>query len=176
MPNLTTDRLIIRPFTLADAPFVLELVNSPGWLTYIGDRGIYSLADTRNYLSEGPLQSYAQHGFGLYLVALADSETSIGMCGLLRRETLPDVDIGFAFLPAYAGQGYAFEAATAVLDYGYQELQLSRIIAVTMPENRRSRRLLEKLEMKLQAFHPALNREGDELIVYARGRPRLTSH
>lgn len=151
MKPITTPRLQCRCFTLDDAPFVLQLVNDPAFVHYIGDKGVRTLADARNYLEQGPIASYAQHGFGLYRVDLRTDDTPIGMCGLLQRDSLPDVDIGFAYMPEYRGRGYAFEAASATLAYGYDVLKLPRIVAVTSLDNARSGRLLEKIGLSFDS-------------------------
>ena len=140
-----TKRLRLRKFSIKDAEFILKLVNEPSWLQYIGDRGVHSLDDARNYILSGPVASYNRFGFGLYRVELKDNKNPIGMCGLLKRDALEDVDIGFAYLPEYQGQGYAFEAASAVVALGKKLFGLIRIAAITDPENSRSIRLLEKL-------------------------------
>jgi RimJ/RimL family protein N-acetyltransferase len=140
-----TERLLLRRFVLEDAEFVVRLLNEPSFLKYIGDRGVRSLEEAHEYLRSGPLASYEKHGFGLYLVQLREQHTAIGMCGLLQRDTLPDVDLGFAFLPEYWRFGYALESAKATLDYARQELGLKRVVAVVSAENERSIRLLEKL-------------------------------
>ncbi len=144
---LTTDRLVLRHLTQDDAAFILELLNDPGWLRFIGDKGVRTLEDARNYLVKGPLAMYERHGFGLYLVELADGHVPIGMCGLIKRDTLDDVDIGYAYLPAFRAKGYAHEAAAAVLAYGNRQFGLTRIVAITSPDNVGSSRLLEKLGM-----------------------------
>lgn len=143
-----TARLIVRKFTLDDAPFIMSLLNSPTWMQYLGDRNIHTVADAAQYLTNGPLASYAQRGFGLFLVALKDSGAPIGMSGLIKRDGLEDVDVGFALLPEYTGQGYAYEATKAVLDYGYNTLQLPRIVAIARADNKHSLALLEKLGLK----------------------------
>lgn len=147
---IETDRLTLRHFTTDDAAFILALVNDPTWLEYIGDNGVRTLEDASAYIVNGPVAMYARVGFGLYATALKEEGTTIGMCGLIKRETLEDVDIGFAFLPQYRSQGYAYEAAAAVLAYGRQELGLERIVAITVPENLRSARLLEKLGLHFE--------------------------
>lgn len=114
---LITERLELRWFTLGDAAFLLELVNTPGWLRFIGDRKVYTLDDAEQYLLNGALMSYDTYGFGPFVLSLRDSDTIVGMCGLFKREGLADVDIGYALLPDYEGNGYAYEAAAAVLDY-----------------------------------------------------------
>src|SRR6476659_4648638 len=115
MTNLQTQRLILRQFTVADAEFILTLLNEPSFLRYIGDKKVRNLDDARQYILNGPVASYERNGFGLYLVEVKDQHTPIGMCGLLKRDELPDPDIGFAFLPAFWKKGFAFEAATAVM-------------------------------------------------------------
>lgn len=148
-----TQRLIVRQFTLLDAPFIIELLNSPNWIQFLGNRHINTEEEARTYLSQGPLASYDLNGFGLYLVALKDSETPIGMSGLIKRDGLSNVDVGFALLPAYTGQGYAFEATKAVMDYGYNTLQLPHIVAVARHDNNQSITLLGKLGLK---FHDTI--------------------
>ena len=145
-----TDHLILCHLTTEDAAFILELLNDPGWLRFIGDRGVRTLDDARRYILNGPVKSYQQSGFGLYLVKLKENETPIGMCGLIKREELDDVDIGFAFLPQFTGRGYAYEAAAATLHYGYTVLGLKHIVAITDPDNERSIRLLQKLGLRLE--------------------------
>ena len=151
---LETERLQLCHFTLEDAAFILRLVNEPGWLRFIGDRGIYTMAHARKYLQEGPMASYATNGFGLYLVRRKTDRRRLGMCGLVKRPSLPHVDIGFAFLAAHSGKGYAFEAATAVLHHAYSALNLNPIVAITAPDNHRSIRLLEKLGLKFKETVP----------------------
>jgi [ribosomal protein S5]-alanine N-acetyltransferase len=150
MTLIETDRLIISHFTLDDAAFIIKLVNSPGWLQYIGDRNVKTLDDARRYLENGPMKSYERWGFGLYRVAVKNTNTAIGMCGLIKREGLADIDIGFALLPAYAGRGYAYEAAAAVLAYGKNQLGLQRIVAICMVDNAPSIRLLQKLGLRFE--------------------------
>ena len=145
MTVLTTDRLVVRRFEPADAAFILELVNDEAWLRFIGDRGVRTLEDARNYIERGPLAMYERFGFGLYLVATRDPLTPVGMCGLLKRDTLPDVDVGFAFLPAYRGRGYAGESARGVLRLAHEQFGVTRITALARPENASSIRVLEKL-------------------------------
>ncbi|MEQ9443566.1 MAG: GNAT family N-acetyltransferase [Cyclobacteriaceae bacterium] len=149
-PILDTERLQLTKLTLHDAPFILSLLNDPAWLQHIGDRGVNNLDDARSYILDGPLRSYAQRGFGLYLTRLKDGNVPIGLCGLLKRESLPHVDIGFAFLPDYRGKGYAYEAATAVLHYGHTTLGLKHLIGIVSPENPDSIRLLTKLGLRYE--------------------------
>lgn len=150
MNILETDRLILCKLTLDDAPFILELLNDPAFLRFIGDRGVRTLDDARNYIANGPMDSYEKHGFGLYLTKLKDSDTPIGICGLLKRDFLEDADIGFAFLPEFTGKGYGFESAAAVMEYGKTVLGLKRIVAITAPDNVASIKLLEKLGLRFE--------------------------
>jgi len=150
MTLIETNRLAISHLTTEDAAFIMKLVNSPGWLQYIGDRNVKSLEDGRRYLENGPLKSYAQWGFGLFRVALKSTNTAIGICGLIKRSELEDIDLGFALLPAYAGQGYAYEAAAAVLTYAQQQLHLKRLVAITMVDNAASLKLLQKLGFRFE--------------------------
>jgi RimJ/RimL family protein N-acetyltransferase len=145
-----TRRLTLRPFALDDAPFILELLNDPDWLRYIGDRGVRTLDDARAYLHNGPIASYARNGFGLMMVELKDGATPIGMCGLIRRAELDDADLGFAFLPAFRGQGYATEAGAAILAHGHDTLGFKRIVAITTQDNAGSMAVLRKLGFRFE--------------------------
>lgn len=145
MRILETERLALYQFTTDDATFIMELLNTPGWLRFIGNRNIQSLEDARKYIENVLLPSYQQHGFGFYKVRLQADDTAIGMCGLVKRPTLPDADIGYALLPAYMGQGYAAEAATAVAHYAFSTLGLPQLLAITEQENERSIHLLGKI-------------------------------
>lgn len=147
---LETARLILRRFTADDAPFILELLNDPAWLQFIGDKGVRTLDAARDYLRKGPLAMYERHGFGLYLAELKRSYIPIGMCGLIKRDSLADVDIGFALLPAYRTQGYAHESAAATLVHGQRDFGLKRIVAITSPDNARSIWLLDRLGLKFE--------------------------
>jgi len=145
---IETERLILRRLTLDDAAFIHELVNDPDWLRYIGDKGVRTLDDARGYLEKGPIDMYARLGFGLFRVEQRSDGAVIGLCGLIKRDTLDDVDIGFAFLPAYRAQGYAREAAQATLDYARDALHLGRVVAIVSPNNRDSAKLLEKVGLR----------------------------
>lgn len=152
---LETERLILRKLTLEDAPFMLELLNTPTWLQFIGDRNVHTITDAENYLLNGSLKSYEENGFGFYAV-IEKSETSdrsqktIGMCGLIKRDTLPDIDIGFAFLPDLLSKGFGFEAASATLDYALNVLKIKRIIAIVNPNNEKSIGLIKKIGMRFE--------------------------
>jgi RimJ/RimL family protein N-acetyltransferase len=141
----TSKRLQLRHLVDSDAAFILELLTDPDFVRNIGDRGVSTLETARGYISTGPGASYARFGFGLFLVQLQDPVVPIGICGLLRRDTHPDVEIGFAYLPEFRGKGFALEAAAAVLNFAQQSLGLDRLTALTAPDNHASMKLLEKL-------------------------------
>lgn len=162
-----TERLTLRRLELGDAEFILELLNEPSFLRFIGDRKVRTLDDARKYLSEGPLASYQRFGFGLYLILLKEEGVPLGICGLLKRDSLPGVDLGFALLPRFWSRGYAFEAASAVMDYGRNVLRLGRIVAIVSPENEASIRLLGKLGMRFEST-VRLSGEGPSLELFAR--------
>jgi ribosomal-protein-alanine N-acetyltransferase len=147
---LETPRLKLRKLTLDDAPFILRLVNEPSWLEFIGDKGVRDLDGAREYLREGPIGMYERHGFGLYMTEVKESGAQIGMCGLIKRDTLPDVDIGFALFPEFWGRGYAHEAAAAVLEHGRRTFDLKRIVAITSLDNESSIKVLEKIGMQFE--------------------------
>ncbi|MBE4907649.1 GNAT family N-acetyltransferase [Bacillus luteolus] len=147
MKVIETDRLILRLMTKSDAPFILKLLNDESWLRFIGDKGVKTLEDAEHYILTGPIEMYEKLGFGLYIVELKDNSTPIGMCGLIKRITLEDIDIGFALLTEFQSNGYAYEAAAATLLYGSQQLGLKRIVAITTINNTTSSTLLKKLGM-----------------------------
>ena len=164
MKILETERLVLRHFTVDDSAFILRLVNEPSWLQYIGDRGVRTLDDARSYLIKGPIQMYAQFGFGLYLTELKSDGTPIGLCGLIKRDSLEDVDIGFAFLPEHCSKGYAYESAAGVLAYASKQLGLKRVVAITTEDNTASLRLLDRLGLKLES-KVTLTGEDEELLL-----------
>jgi RimJ/RimL family protein N-acetyltransferase len=168
---LETERLLLRRLTAGDAAFILELLNEPAFLENIGDRGARTLADARRYIARGPVASYRKCGFGLYLVELKDSATPIGICGLLKRESLDDVDIGFAFLRRYWSQGYACESAAAVMHYGWTKLHLLRIVAITKPTNQASIALLEKLGLRFEKIIALPSHVGENKLFAASSPP-----
>jgi RimJ/RimL family protein N-acetyltransferase len=147
---LETDRLVLRWLSTDDAEFILALLNDPAFLRFIGDKGVRTLEDARNYILNGPVDMYTRLGFGLYWVGLKEGDIPIGMCGLIKRDGLDDVDIGFAFLPQFRAQGYAHEAAAAVMAYSKDALGLKRIVAITSPDNYASGRLLERLGLRFE--------------------------
>lgn len=162
---LETDRLILRQPTVDDASFMLRLVNDPTWLQYIGDRNVHTLEEAKQYLLNGAIKSFADHGFGFGMVCLKETDTCIGLCGFVKRPFLDDVDIGFAFLPAFTRQGYAYEIANATLHYGFTQLQLPRIIAITTPDNLASIQLLKKIGLH---YEKAILVEGEALFLFAK--------
>ncbi len=150
MTVLETARMALRRLCLEDAPFIRELVNEPSWIRFIGDRGVRSLDDARAYLARGPIAMYERCGFGLWLCESKPAGEPLGICGLVKRDTLEDVDLGFAFLPRFWGLGYAHESAAAVLDYAREVLELDHVVAITSPDNEASIRLLRKLGLRLE--------------------------
>ena len=150
MQILATDRLRLRHLAAEDADFILELLNEPAFILNIADRGVRTLEDARNYIVNGPMASYARHGFGLFLVQLKDAGTPVGICGLIKRDGLDDVDVGFALLERHCSRGYAVEAAAATLIYGLGKLGLKRIVAITAPDNQRSSQVLERIGMRFE--------------------------
>ena len=168
MPILVTERLALRELELGDADFIFKLLNDPAFIRFIGDRKIRSADDAKHYLLQGPLASYQRHGFGLYLVEEKRSGAPLGMCGLIKRDTLPDVDIGYAFLPEFRSRGYALEAAAAVMNYGKEGLKLKRIVAIVTPDNERSIHLLTKLGLQFERMI-TWPEDGSELKLYATG-------
>jgi len=163
---LETERLTLRHLSTDDAPFILELLNDPSFIQNIGDRNVRTIADAESYITKGPVSSYEKNGFGLDLVILKETGESIGICGLIKRDTLEDVDIGYAFLPKFWRKGYAVESALAVLEYGQQVKGLKRIVAITLKENKGSVRVLERIGLK---FEKIVKLEGDdeELMLFA---------
>jgi len=151
MIPFTTQRLTIRELNLADAPFILELVNTPGWLQYIGDRKIHSTIDAEKYLLEGPLNSYKKNGFGLYMVERTQDNIALGICGLLKREYLEFPDLGFAFLPEHFGHGYAYEATDACLTMATTTFGFNSVQAITTPNNQSSISLLKKIGFQFKS-------------------------
>lgn len=164
-PAVLTERLRLSRLTADDAAFILELLNEPGFLRHIGDKCVRTLADARDYIASGPMASYERFGFGLQLVELLASGEKAGICGLLKRETLPDVDLGFAFLQRFWSKGYAFEAASAVLARAREAGRLERILAITSEDNVASIRLLEKLGFRFERSAP-LSAGGPELRLF----------
>lgn len=163
---LETERLVLRRFSPADAPFIFDLVNQPSFIQNIGDRGVRTLSDAEGYIENGPVASYARNGFGLWRVELKESGESIGMCGLIKREALDDVDVGYAFLPQFWSQGYAIESVRGVLDYAKTSARLKRVVAIVDPENQGSIRVLEKAGFRYEKM-VRLSADDIELKLFA---------
>ena len=166
MKVLETERLVLRRPTAADDAFILELINDPAWIRFIGDRGIRTLEAAREYISNNLLAMYERHGFGLYLTELKGEGVPVGICGLIKRDSLEDVDIGFAFLPQFRGRGYGYESAAGVLEYGRKAFGLKRIVAITSPDNSVSARLLDKLGFTYERTM-RLSEESEEVFLFA---------
>ncbi|HEY0802426.1 MAG TPA: GNAT family N-acetyltransferase [Steroidobacteraceae bacterium] len=149
MSVIQTPRVNLRELDFGDAGFIFELLNEPAFIHYIGDKGVRNLADARDYILQGPLDSYARNGFGLYAACLRDG-TPIGICGLVKREGLSDPDVGFAFLSKYWSKGYAVESAAGVISHARETLKLGRVVAITSPDNSQSIALLEKIGFKFE--------------------------
>ncbi len=145
MKIVETNRLMVEEATVEDGTFFYALLNSPTWLTHIGNRNIASVEDAVQYVFTHLIKSYRDNGFGLYKLVLKETGEPIGICGFVKRNYLSNADLGFALLPAYEGFGYAYEAAAGVLHYGINELSLQPVLAVTSEQNIRSQRLLRKL-------------------------------
>lgn len=166
--QIKTDRLLIEEVTMADALFLMELMNTPTWLQYIGDRKITSQSAAHCYIREVLLASYKKYGYGLYKVSLRKGSEAIGLCGFVKRDYLDCADIGFALLPYHEGQGYAYEASKALMSYGKSDLGFSTVYGITSLFNERSKKLLVKLGMESQKIiHSPDNNE--ELLLYALG-------
>ena len=150
MSIIETDRLELSEFSLDDAPFILEMLNDPVWLQFIGDRGVKTLDDARDYIVNKLQKSFKELGFGMLIVKLKDGGISIGTCGLLKRDYLEDLDLGFAFLPEFRGKGYAYEAASATIEYGKKNLGLKHILAFTDVDNSASINLVKKLGLEFE--------------------------
>ena len=145
---LHSERLAFRKFDFQDAEFIIELLNSPGWLKNIGDRKVRNLEQARRYLELGAMKSYEERGFGLWMVVVKEDETPIGMCGLLKRDYLKFPDIGFALMPSFAGKGFGKEMAGAVMQYAQEILALKSLCAITLKENATSISVLESIGMQ----------------------------
>ncbi len=171
----TTARLSLDWLTPDDADFIIKLVNDPHWLAFIGDKAVRTRADALTYLRTGPLDMYDRLGYGLYRVSLRARDPyvdePIGLCGLVRRDGLDGPDLGFAFLPAGRGRGYALESAQAVVNHGFSTLALPRILAITLAHNQRSCKLLERLGMTMQGA-VRVPAHGPDKLLYVLDNPR----
>lgn len=148
MKILETERLVLREIAATDDAFILDLLNQPSFIKYIGDRNVRDPEQARDFIETRYRKSYADNGYGLYAVELKETGEPIGMCGFVKRDGLPDADIGFAFLPQFEKKGYALESADAVMKYGRENLGLKRVLAITSQNNESSMKLLGKLGFK----------------------------
>jgi ribosomal-protein-alanine N-acetyltransferase len=162
-----TSRLSISQLTAGDTEFILSLLNTAGWIQYIGDRNVHTNSDALGYLKNGTFKSYKNVGYGLYLVKIQSSLEPIGICGLLKRDFLDTPDLGFAFLPQFEGKGYGFEAAQAILKHDRLTYSLSTIKAITQPNNHKSIKLLVKLGFQFESN--IAEPSGNELLLYTSG-------
>ena len=168
MPLTTTKRLIISKVTLKDAPFFVELMNTPSWLKYIGDRNIKSVEDAKKHLKKGILKSYKESGYGFYKVTQkSEPEKAIGIVGLVKRKELEHTDIGFGFLPNYEGKGYGYESSVAIMDMAKNKFKLNKVLAITNPDNKSSIHLLEKLGLSFQKRIKPFD-DNEELLLFAK--------
>jgi RimJ/RimL family protein N-acetyltransferase len=159
-----SDSLTFRRFLPGDKWFVFELLNTPAWKKFIGDRNIHTLTDAANYIQNGPVSSYKQHGFGPWVAVLEVTGQPIGMCGLFKRDYLDQPDLGFAFLPGYEGRGLAYEASIASLSYIKTHYTFDQLYAITTDSNLRSQRLLEKCGFASSGT--VISTEGETLLLY----------
>jgi ribosomal-protein-alanine N-acetyltransferase len=164
---LETDRLQLRTLAFEDAPFVLRLLNEPSFIQNIADRGVRTIDQAQDYIRNGPMASYGKFGFGLWLVETKSENVPIGICGLLKRDVLDDVDIGYALLPEFWSQGYALEAVAGVMRYAGQTSGLNRVVAVTNPNNTSSIRLLEKMDFRFERM-VKLSEDAPEIKLFAK--------
>ncbi len=162
-----SDRLLLRLTRRDDAAFLLRIVNQASWIRHIGDRKVHTLEDAERYVDTRMLEPIRQHGFGMYVIELKATGEAVGLCGLVKRDALPDPDLGFALLDEHAGRGYALEAATAMLRHARDTLKMPRLLAITTPANARSGNLLEKLGFRLEEA-PHVNPEGENLSLWSR--------
>ncbi|MBC3861982.1 GNAT family N-acetyltransferase [Undibacterium jejuense] len=176
MQAIITNRLALRLFNINDVKFVYELMNDPSWIKNIGNRGISDLEKARAWIVEGPLACQARFGFSFYVVTLRDTGIAIGCCGLIKRDVLEHADIGYAFLPAYWGNGYALEAALATVRHAEEDLGLDKLLAITSPDNISSNKLIKKMGFNLDDV-VVLNLSGEKKLsnLYSYTFPRRTS-
>jgi [ribosomal protein S5]-alanine N-acetyltransferase len=159
MKILETERLILRHVIESDAEFMLDLLNQPTFIKYIGDRNVRTIAEAADFIETRYKKSYADNGYGLYLVELKSEMKAVGICGFVKRAEFPNADIGFAFLPQFEGYGYAFEAAEASMNYGGKVLEFERIVAITTQDNERSGKLLGKIGFNFETLIEMSNNE-----------------
>ena len=163
MWSLESERLYMQQLNLNDAPFVLELLNTKGWLKHIGDRGVKTIKDAEKYITSGPQDGYKKRGHGLMLLKEKDSNQSVGICGLLQRDYLDHPDIGYALLPVFEGLGYISEACQSIMEWHKNNSELPAILAIVNPDNERSIKLLVNLGFMLEEV---ITRDGQSINLY----------
>ena len=166
MNIVETERLTLREITEKDAPFILELLNTPSWIKFIGDRNLKTEEDARNYILNRLMPGYKTFGFGFYLTSLKENSTPVGICGLVKRDFLEHVDIGFAFLPQHEGKGYGYESASAIMTYAQTAFGFKIITAITDSNNKQSIALIEKLGLHFQKMI-LLPDETEEIMLFS---------
>jgi len=166
MKILDTERLTLRTIEPGDAAFYYELVTDPTWLEHIGDKGIRSVEGARTAIIDGPCTMQEKYGHSLYVMERKSDGKPLGLCGLIKRDSLPDVDIGYAIRPAYFGQGYTYEAAAAVVQHARVQLRMKRLLGITSPANTSSIKLLEKLGLVF-VENKALPPDGRSTNIYS---------
>ena len=164
MNIIKTERLLINRITLDDAPYILELMNDKDWIRNIGDRGMKSIEDVEEYIRTKFLKTYEESNIGFYSLILQKSHEFIGIAGLVDREGIDYIDIGYGLLPDYRGKGYALEASQAIYDYGYKELKIEKIVAIVNPDNSSSIQLLSKLGLKFEKMVRFPDEEKDIML------------
>ena len=164
MNLITTDRLLINRITIDDAGFILELMNDKDWIKNIGDKGLRTIEDVQAYIQNRFLKTYIESNYGFYTMNLKNTLQIIGIVGLVDRKGIDHIDIGYGILPEFRGKGYAFEAAKAIYDYGYQELNLEKIVAIVNPDNLPSIKLLSKLGLEFEKMIRLPDEEIDILL------------
>ena len=160
-----TERLRLREFAFDDTDFIITLLNSPGWIEFIGDRNVKTTEQAKTYLENGPMKIYENHGFGLWMVELKNDKTPIGMCGILKRDTLDFPDLGFCLLPEFSGKGFAYESANATMTVARETYNLDTICAITLANNTPSIKLLEQLGLQFISTIQFPD-DGEELMLY----------
>jgi len=170
--SFETERLLLRPTNIEDAGYLLKLLNSPKWLEFIGDRNVHTIEDAKVYIKEKMLPQYERLGYGNYMVVRKTDGAKMGNCGLYDREGIEGVDIGFAFLPEYEGQGYGYESARCILDAGFNEFKIPLVAAITTKTNKGSQKLIEKLGL---TFKKVVNLPDDpeDLMLYEIENPHI---
>jgi RimJ/RimL family protein N-acetyltransferase len=163
---IETERLNLREMNEGDAAFMLELLNDPDFVRNVADRGVRTVEDARRFISERLVESYRRNGFGFWVVEPKDSKAPAGICGLVKRDALPGVDVGYAFLPPFRSKGYAYESAAAVLRHARDVVGLKRLLAIVNPDNAASIRLLEKLGMRFERM-VSLSADEPEVKLFA---------